>query len=102
MMRGFAKFPKIATMEEAYGLKAVAIAVYPMYRGLARLVGMTVVEPGKTLADQMEVAKAELGQVRLLLHPLQVHRQHRRGRQLRQEGRDDRGPRRRDPQARAP
>ena len=58
MMRGFAKFPKIATMEEAYGLKSVAIAVYPMYRGLARLVGMTVVEPGKTLADQMDVAKA--------------------------------------------
>jgi 2,3-bisphosphoglycerate-independent phosphoglycerate mutase len=58
MMRGFAKFPQIATMEEAYGLNAVAIAVYPMYRGLARLVGMTVVEPGKTLADQFEVAKA--------------------------------------------
>ena len=61
MMRGFAKFPRIATMEEAYGLKAVAIAVYPMYRGLARLVGMTVVEPGKTLADQMEVTKANWG-----------------------------------------
>jgi 2,3-bisphosphoglycerate-independent phosphoglycerate mutase len=59
MMRGFAKFPQIATMEEAYGLKAVAVAVYPMYRGLARLVGMTVVEPGKTLADQMEVVKKE-------------------------------------------
>ena len=58
MMRGFAKFPQIATMEEAYGLKAVAIAVYPMYRGLARLVGMTVVEPGKTLAEQFEVARA--------------------------------------------
>ena len=58
MLRGFAKFPKIATMEEAYALKAVAIAVYPMYRGLARLVGMTVVEPGKTLADQMDVARA--------------------------------------------
>ena len=61
MMRGFAKFPQIATMEEAYGLRAVAVAVYPMYRGLARLVGMTVVEPGKTLADQMEVVKSEWG-----------------------------------------
>jgi 2,3-bisphosphoglycerate-independent phosphoglycerate mutase len=59
MMRGFAKFPQIDTMEEAYGLKAAAIAVYPMYRGLAKLVGMTVVEPGKTLADQMAVARAE-------------------------------------------
>lgn len=58
MMRGFAKFPNIATMEDVYGLKPVAIAVYPMYRGLARLVGMTVVDPGKTVADQMEVAKA--------------------------------------------
>ncbi len=59
MLRGFARFPDIATMEEVYGLKSVAIAVYPMYRGLARLVGMDVVEPGKTLADQMEVLKAQ-------------------------------------------
>ncbi len=57
MLRGFATFPKISTMEDVYGVKPVAIAVYPMYRGLARLVGMTVVEPGKTLADQFEVAK---------------------------------------------
>jgi 2,3-bisphosphoglycerate-independent phosphoglycerate mutase len=62
MLRGFAKFPRIATMEEVYGLKPVAIAVYPMYRGLARLVGMTVVEPGKTLADQMGVLEANWGQ----------------------------------------
>jgi 2,3-bisphosphoglycerate-independent phosphoglycerate mutase len=58
MLRGFAKFPKIATMQDAYGLRSVAIAVYPMYRGLARLVGMTVIESVKTLADQMEVLKA--------------------------------------------
>ncbi len=58
MMRGFARFPSIATMEDVYGLKAAAIAVYPMYRGLARLVGMTVVEPGKTFADQVEAARA--------------------------------------------
>ncbi|MDB5351078.1 MAG: 2,3-bisphosphoglycerate-independent phosphoglycerate mutase [Planctomycetota bacterium] len=58
MMRGFAKFPNIATMEEVYGLRSAAIAVYPMYRGLAKLVGMTVVEPGNTVADQMDALKA--------------------------------------------
>ncbi|QDV37326.1 2,3-bisphosphoglycerate-independent phosphoglycerate mutase [Tautonia plasticadhaerens] len=59
MMRGFAKFPDISTMEEVYGLRSAAIAVYPMYRGLAKLVGMTVVEPGRTIADQFEVAREQ-------------------------------------------
>ncbi len=62
MMRGFAKFPDIATMEDVYGLKSAAIAVYPMYRGLAKLVGMDVIEPGKTLADQMDALKANWDQ----------------------------------------
>jgi 2,3-bisphosphoglycerate-independent phosphoglycerate mutase len=53
-LRGFARYPKIATMQEVYGLKSAAIAVYPMYRGLARLVGMDVVECGSTLADQVK------------------------------------------------
>jgi 2,3-bisphosphoglycerate-independent phosphoglycerate mutase len=58
MLRGFANFPKIDTMEGVYGLKSCAIAVYPMYRGLARLVGMTILDPGKAIEDQFEVAKA--------------------------------------------
>lgn len=62
MLRGFARMPAIPTMEEVYGLRPVAIAVYPMYRGLARLVGMTVVDPGQTLADQMDVLKAQWDQ----------------------------------------
>jgi 2,3-bisphosphoglycerate-independent phosphoglycerate mutase len=53
-LRGFARYPKIETMQEVYGLKAAAIAVYPMYRGLARLVGMDVVDAGSTLADQVK------------------------------------------------
>jgi 2,3-bisphosphoglycerate-independent phosphoglycerate mutase len=52
-LRGFARYPKIATMEEIYGLRAAAIAVYPMYKGLARLVGMEVVEAGSTLGDEV-------------------------------------------------
>jgi 2,3-bisphosphoglycerate-independent phosphoglycerate mutase len=42
-LRGFSRYPRIATMQEVYGLKPVALAVYPMYKGLARLVGMDVV-----------------------------------------------------------
>ncbi|MGH1363041.1 MAG: 2,3-bisphosphoglycerate-independent phosphoglycerate mutase [Calditrichia bacterium] len=42
LARGFAAFNPLPTMEERYGLKAAAVAQYPMYRGLARLVGMDV------------------------------------------------------------
>jgi 2,3-bisphosphoglycerate-independent phosphoglycerate mutase len=51
-MRGIDKRPQIPTFEEVYGLRAGAIAVYPMYRGLARLVSMKVLDAGQTLADQ--------------------------------------------------
>ena len=56
-MRGFAKFPQIETFEEVYGLKPAALAVYPMYKGLARLVGMDILDAGSTLAEQMETLK---------------------------------------------
>jgi 2,3-bisphosphoglycerate-independent phosphoglycerate mutase len=51
-LRGFASMPKIASMEELYGLRSAAIAVYPMYKGLARLVGMDILDAGQTLQDQ--------------------------------------------------
>ncbi len=53
MLRGFAKLPNIAPMREVYGLDAVALAVYPMYRGLAKLVGMRIADAGKSLTDQI-------------------------------------------------
>ncbi|NQT38243.1 MAG: phosphoglycerate mutase, partial [Planctomycetes bacterium] len=39
-MRGFSEKPDLPTYEAVYGVKAAAIAVYPMYKGLAQLVGM--------------------------------------------------------------
>lgn len=54
-LRGFARLPDIAPMRAVYGLHPAAIAVYPMYRGLARLVGMRILPPGETLADQVRV-----------------------------------------------
>ncbi|MCE9532603.1 MAG: 2,3-bisphosphoglycerate-independent phosphoglycerate mutase [Planctomycetes bacterium] len=56
-LRGFAKYPKIGTMKEVYGLNAAALAVYPMYKGLARLVGMDVLDAGSTLNDQVATLK---------------------------------------------
>jgi 2,3-bisphosphoglycerate-independent phosphoglycerate mutase len=53
-LRGFATYPKIATFADVYGLKAACIAVYPMYKGLARLVGMEILDPGQTLHGQVE------------------------------------------------
>jgi 2,3-bisphosphoglycerate-independent phosphoglycerate mutase len=52
-LRGFARYPRIDKMQDVYGLHPVAIAVYPMYKGLARLVGMDIADAGSTLADQM-------------------------------------------------
>jgi 2,3-bisphosphoglycerate-independent phosphoglycerate mutase len=52
-LRGFSGKPKLPSYEEVYGLKAAAIAVYPMYKGLARLVGMDIVGTPQTLDEQM-------------------------------------------------
>jgi 2,3-bisphosphoglycerate-independent phosphoglycerate mutase len=54
-LRGFAAKPDLPSYEEVYGLRAAAIAVYPMYKGLAQLVGMDVVGHAKTLDEQMAV-----------------------------------------------
>ena len=54
-MRGFSAAPHLPSYEEVYGLKAAAIAVYPMYKGLARLVGMEIVGKPATLAEEIDV-----------------------------------------------
>ncbi len=54
-LRGFSAKPALPSYEEVYGLRAAAIAVYPMYKGLARLVGMDIVGKAQTLGEQMAV-----------------------------------------------
>jgi 2,3-bisphosphoglycerate-independent phosphoglycerate mutase len=46
LLRGFSKFPKLPTMAELYKLRPAAIANYPMYKGLARLIGMEALPVG--------------------------------------------------------
>jgi 2,3-bisphosphoglycerate-independent phosphoglycerate mutase len=53
LLRGFAKLPDIPKYKDLFGLNAAAIAVNGMYRGVARLAGMTVLDvDGITLADE--------------------------------------------------
>jgi 2,3-bisphosphoglycerate-independent phosphoglycerate mutase len=52
LLRGFSRYPKIAKLTDIYGVRAGVIAVYPMYRGLARLVGMEPIPGGDTVADE--------------------------------------------------
>jgi 2,3-bisphosphoglycerate-independent phosphoglycerate mutase len=57
MLRGIARRPSLDPMKKLYGVNAAAIAIYPMYRGVARLVGMTVLSPGNTLEEQIAVMR---------------------------------------------
>ncbi len=57
LLRGFSEKPHFETMTEIYKLKPAAIALYPMYRGLARLVGMDVLDTGPTIEDGFSTLK---------------------------------------------
>ena len=53
LLRGFSRRPDIPPISEIYKLKPAAIATYPMYRGLARLVGMQVLPGDESITEQL-------------------------------------------------
>ena len=58
LLRGFSSYPDIPSMEELYGLHPAAIATYPMYKGLAKLVGMDILKVnGMDIMDELETLK---------------------------------------------
>ncbi len=54
LLRGFAKHTQYPSMEERYGLHSLAIATYPMYRGISRLVGMKVLPEVGNLQEEFQ------------------------------------------------
>jgi 2,3-bisphosphoglycerate-independent phosphoglycerate mutase len=59
LLRGFDRLPDLPRFPEVYQLRAAAIAAYPMYRGLAKLVGMEVVKTGGTFADEVATLREQ-------------------------------------------
>ncbi len=53
LLRGFAQKPNWPTFSDVYGLRAAAIALYPMYRGVAKLVGMQVLDVHGEIEDEV-------------------------------------------------
>ena len=61
LLRGFSKYPRLPKLTEIYGVRAAVIAVYPMYRGLAKLAGMQAVKTGDTVADEFTSLESVYG-----------------------------------------
>ncbi len=58
VLRGFSGLPGLPSMADAYALRPAVVAAYPMYRGLAELIGMAVLDSGSGFAEQLEVLEA--------------------------------------------
>ena len=52
LLRGFSKKPNWPSFPDAFGLKSAAIAAYPMYKGLAKLIGMDLLETDQSIDDE--------------------------------------------------
>jgi 2,3-bisphosphoglycerate-independent phosphoglycerate mutase len=61
LLRGFGMHPALPKFDETYKLRAAAIAGYPMYKGLARLVGMEVLKEGQGIAGEFQALEENWG-----------------------------------------
>jgi 2,3-bisphosphoglycerate-independent phosphoglycerate mutase len=57
MLRGFAKYPRLPQVPAIWKLRSAALAVYPMYRGLAKLAGMDSLACPGGLEEQCQVMR---------------------------------------------
>ena len=54
LLRGFSKLPALPGVGELYRLRAAALAGYPLYRGVAKVCGMEVVDCGKPFEQVLD------------------------------------------------
>jgi 2,3-bisphosphoglycerate-independent phosphoglycerate mutase len=61
LLRGLAQPPSIPSMHDRFKLAPACVAAYPMYRGLAKLVGMDVLETGSTWQSEVNTLREHWG-----------------------------------------
>jgi len=54
LLRGFSKLPALPGVGELYRLRAAALAGYPLYRGVAKVCGMEIVDCGKSFGETLD------------------------------------------------
>ncbi|MGB4594332.1 MAG: 2,3-bisphosphoglycerate-independent phosphoglycerate mutase [Anaerolineaceae bacterium] len=59
VLRGFAGMPNWPKFKEAWGVDAVAIAMYPMYRGVSKVVGMTVLPAAESMKHEISMLEEQ-------------------------------------------
>ena len=57
LLRGYAQYRHFPGLAERFGLQALAVAGYPMYKGIARLLGMKLAEETATLEDEIKALR---------------------------------------------
>ena len=57
LLRGFSQLPEIPTLTELFNIRPAAIAVYPMYKGIAKLVGMDILDTGEEIKDEIKTLR---------------------------------------------
>ncbi len=62
LFRGYSRFHRFPSIAERFGLQALAIASYPMYRGIARLLGMTVAPMTATIEEEIQALEKYYGE----------------------------------------
>jgi 2,3-bisphosphoglycerate-independent phosphoglycerate mutase len=62
LLRGFAEYAPLPVFRKRYGLRAAAVAAYPMYKGVSRLVGMDVLDCGETIEAEVKAVREGAGE----------------------------------------
>jgi len=59
LLRGYAQYRLFPSMVDRFGLNPLAVAGYPMYKGIARLLGMTIAPDTETIEDEIKMLCAK-------------------------------------------